>query len=99
MIDKLEDNAKQKDLIVKMNEIIDTLNAMRSGGRDRGPESTREMTEDDAERVLLGDLKEKSNKDAALELGLSYGQVYSARKGFTFKPTYKKFREELAKAA
>ena len=28
-------------------------------------------------------------KDAAKELGLSYGQIYSARKGFTFKAIYK----------
>lgn len=53
--------------------------------RDRGPASTREMTEDDARRIILGDLKDVSHKDAAAKLGLSYGQIYSARGGYTFK--------------
>lgn len=55
----------------------------------RGPKSTRQMTEDDARRIMLGDLKDASHKKAADELGLSYGQVYSARGGFTFKEIYK----------
>lgn len=57
--------------------------------RDRGPNSTRTMTEEDARKIMLGDLKELSHKKAAEELGLSYGQVYSARNGFTFKVVYK----------
>lgn len=93
-IGKLDDNAKLKDVIAKVNEIIEFVNSSKgSKGRDRGPDSTREMTEDDARRILLGDLASKSHKDAATELGLSYGQIYSARKGFTFKGVYKEFRE------
>jgi hypothetical protein len=53
-----------------------------------GPKSEREMTEADATRILLGDLKDKSHTEAAKELNLSYGQIYSARKGFTFKKVY-----------
>jgi hypothetical protein len=53
--------------------------------RDRGPKSTRDMSEDDAVRVISGDLKDMSHKVAANELGLSYGQVYSARGGYTFR--------------
>ena len=52
--------------------------------RDRGPKSERSMTDDDAFRVKFGDLKDKSHKEAAKELGLSYGQIYSARGGYTF---------------
>jgi hypothetical protein len=52
--------------------------------RDRGPKSERAMTDEDAYRVKFGDLKGKSHKEAAAELGLSYGQVYSARGGYTF---------------
>lgn len=56
--------------------------------------STREMTDDDARRVMYGgDLDEKSHKDAAAALGLSYGQIYSARLGFTFKNVHKEGRE------
>ena len=50
-----------------------------------GNASTRQMVEDDARRVILGDLKDKSHKACAIELGLSYGQIYSARGGYTFK--------------
>lgn len=52
--------------------------------RDRGPKSERSMTDDDAQRVKFGDLKALSHKEAAKELGLSYGQVYSARGDYTF---------------
>ena len=61
--------------------------------RDRGPSSTRTMTEDDARRIMLGDLKDMKHKEAAQELGLSYGQIYSARNGFTFKVVYKEAKE------
>lgn len=52
--------------------------------RDRGPKSERSMTDDDAQRVKFGDLKDLAHKEAAKELGLSYGQVYSARCEYTF---------------
>ena len=91
---KLDDNAKLKDLITKLNEVIEVLNTTKTAKvRDRGPDSQREMTEDDARSILLGELKDKSHKAAAEELGLSYGQIYSARKGFTFKSVYKEWRD------
>ena len=89
----LEENAKLKDVVAKLNEVIEALNTKPKASRDRGPESTREMTEEDARRLLLGDLAAKNHKDAAKELGLSYGQVYSSRKGFTFKGIYKEWRD------
>lgn len=52
--------------------------------RDRGPKSTRKMTDEDASRIKFGDLKEASHKKAAAELGLSYAQIYSCRGGYTF---------------
>jgi hypothetical protein len=54
----------------------------------RGLQSTRSMTEEDATRIMTGDLKDKAIKAAAIELGLSYGQIYSARNGYTFKTQY-----------
>lgn len=93
-IETLNESAKVKDLILKMNELIEAFNNIKpTAGRDRGPASQREMTEDDARRVLLGDLVSMNHKDAAKELGLSYGQVYSSRKGFTFKGIYKEWRD------
>jgi hypothetical protein len=49
---------------------------------------TREMTADDARRVLTGDMRDMSHKAAAAALGLSYGQIYSCRLEFTFKPVH-----------
>jgi hypothetical protein len=49
----------------------------------------REMTDDDAKRIMTGDLADKKHKDAAEALGLSYGQIYSCRLGFTFKHIHK----------
>lgn len=89
-ITPLAENANLKDVIAKVNELVTKANAKR----DRGPESTRTMTEEDAKRIMLGDLKDASHTKAAEGLGLSYGQVYSARKGFTFKTIY----QEMMKA-
>lgn len=88
----LESGAKLADVIAKVNEIVDILNNKRPT-RNRGPESTREMTKEDAERIMLGDLKDKKHNECATLLGLSYGQVYSARGGYTFKEVYKKASE------
>ncbi len=54
--------------------------------RDRGPKSQRTMTEDDAKRILKGgDLEFETHKKTAKILGLSYGQIYSCRGGYTFR--------------
>jgi hypothetical protein len=56
--------------------------------RSKGLMSTRGMSEDDAKRIMTGDLASKSITECAKELGLSYGQIYSARNGYTFKSLY-----------
>jgi hypothetical protein len=84
-------DAKLADVIRVVNELIKVATTKR----DRGPDSTRTMVEADAKRIMLGDLKDVSHTKAAEALGLSYGQVYSARKGFTFKAIY----QEMVKAA
>lgn len=84
----LSQKVSPQQLAEKLNEVITALNALNSP-RDRGPKSERTMTDEDARRVIFGDLKDVSHKDAAEQLNLSYGQIYSARKGFTFKPIHK----------
>lgn len=79
-----------KAIVITQGVMIEELKTQGSGNRDRGPKSEGEMTEEHAIRVMLGDLREKSHKDAALELKLSYGQIYSARKGYTFKKIYQR---------
>ena len=80
----------EKITIATLSAMVESLTARiekleASTSRDRGPKSEREMTEDDARRIILGDLKDLSHKAAAEKLGLSYGQIYSARGGYTFK--------------
>jgi hypothetical protein len=91
-----EGKVSSNEIALKLNEVIERLNALSaaSAPRDRGPKSEKTMTDDDARRVIHGDLKDASHKVAAEELGLSYGQVYSARKGFTFKPIHKEVAAE-----
>ena len=60
--------------------------------KSRGTASTREMNDDDARRVLNGDLAETNHKQAAETLGLSYGQVYSCRGEYTFKHIHKELK-------
>jgi hypothetical protein len=88
----LEGKVSNAEIAAKINEIITVLNES-SAPRDRGPKAERTMTEDDARRVILGDLKDASHKAAAEELKLSYGQIYSARKGFTFKGIHAEIRK------
>ena len=79
-----------KATIIAQGQMIEDLKSQGSANRDRGPKSEGEMTEEHAIRVMLGDLRDQSHKDAALELKLSYGQIYSARKGYTFKKIYQR---------
>lgn len=88
----LEGKISNAEIAAKLNEVIEALNGLNAP-RDRGPKSEKVMTDEDALRVINGDLKDVSHKVAAETLGLSYGQVYSARKGFTFKPIHKAIRE------
>lgn len=84
-LSEIDAKSDLKSVIETLNKVIKIVNAKR----DRGPTSQREMTEADAKRVISGDLKDAKNGKAAEALGLSYGQVYSARKGFTFKTAAK----------
>ena len=65
--------------------------------RDRGPKSERAMTDEDAWRVKFGDLAGLSHKQAATELSLSYGQIYSCRGGYTFNHVKKDSNPKVAK--
>jgi hypothetical protein len=78
--------AKVEELSQKVQELTEVVDGLKS---KKGPASQREMTLEDAERVINGDLKGASHKEAAEKLGLSYGQVYSARGGYTFKSVKK----------
>ena len=77
-----------------VSELVAKIEVLESRPtRDRGPASERQMTDDDARMILIGEHSSLSHKAAAEALGLSYGQIYSARNGFTFKKVYKEFRD------
>lgn len=77
------------------------IEALEAAGR-KVLHSTRTMSEEDAFRIMTGDLKDVPHKKAAETLGLSYGQVYSCRLEFTFKSVHhelskQKFKNPWAK--
>jgi hypothetical protein len=79
-------NANEKVTIETLLERIVALETKvdNMSSRNRGPKSTRAMTDEDAQKVKFGGLKDHSHKAAAKALGLSYGQIYSCRGGYTF---------------
>ena len=93
----VEGKVSNEVIVAKINEMIEAMNSA-SAPRDRGPKSEKTMTDDDARRVINGDLASMGHKEAALALGLSYGQVYSARKAFTFKGIHKEIRDAAERA-
>lgn len=58
-----------------------------------------EMTDAMAESVTYGEHAALKHKDAAEKLGLTYGQVYSCRLGFTFKAVHKAAKDAGKKNA
>lgn len=61
--------------------------------RNKSAALKRNMTDEDALRVLTGDLKDPDHKSAAAQIGLTYAQIYSCRMEFTFKHVHKDLRE------
>ena len=75
-------------LVEKLEEIEPKVNST-----NKSAPTKRNMTDEDALKVLTGDLKELSHKEAAEKIGLTYAQVYSARLEFTFKHVHKELRD------
>jgi hypothetical protein len=76
--------AQMLDTIRELNDRVEALES-----KNQTSSTKREMTTDDATRILTGDLREKTHKECMAALNLTYGQVYSARIGATFKPVFK----------
>ena len=71
-----------ESLAARLDALEEKVSKIRT--RDRGPKSTRTMTDQDAFDVKFGQFAKLGHKAAAEATGLSYGQVYSARGGYTF---------------
>lgn len=63
--------------------------------RNASAATKRNMTDEDALRVLTGDLRDIPHKEAAEKIGLTYAQVYSCRLEFTFKHVHKDLRDNV----
>jgi hypothetical protein len=90
-------NLSLKELAAMVVALQAQVAALESKGKSN--ESTREMTDDDARNILFGELATTKHKDASAKLGLSYGQIYSCRLGFTFKGIHKEMKEKNLKNA
>jgi len=82
-----------KEMIIAIIELQAQVKELQSKAQPATKVEGKEMTDEDARRILTGDLASKKHKDAASELGLSYGQIYSCRLEFTFKHIHKEMRE------
>lgn len=72
-------------------EVLESANKPR----DRGPKSEKEMTEAHAFAVKFGEDKGLKHKAAAEKHGLSYGQIFSCRGGYTFKQVTKDWKPKV----
>ena len=77
------------ELTALVLELQNKVTALEAASQPKRNEAQREMTDDDAFRIMNGDLAQAKHKEAGEKLNLSYGQVYSCRLGFTFKHVHK----------
>jgi len=82
------------EIVAKFEALEARIAELESKATKVSNASQREMTDDDAKRILTGDLKDVKHKEAAEKLGLSYGQIYSCRLEFTFKHIHKAMKDE-----
>ena len=76
---------KMDELIAKVNELSSKPQARGTKARDYGPTSTNAMTRLMAWRIMFGDLKADTARKISDAHGLSRGQVYSVKGGYTFR--------------
>ena len=90
----MSNTAKQ----ITINELVELVNQLQARVEVLETKPTKvepkEMTKDDAKRILTGDLKDVKHKQAAETLGLTYGQIYSCRLEFTFKDVHKELKND-----
>lgn len=90
LAEKLSELRDRPDLTARI-EKIETLVLARNASAA----TKRNMTDEDALRVLTGDLRDLSHKEAAEKIALTYAQVYSCRLEFTFKHVHKDLRDNV----
>jgi hypothetical protein len=79
-------------LTASIESLTTRLAALETAASKAVSKSEKEMTDADARAVLVGDLKDLKHNEAAKKLGLSYGQIYSARGEYTFRHIHKELK-------
>lgn len=84
-----------KEMVVAILELQTQVASLQEQLQTKSSTKTtgKEMTDDDARNVISGALSTLKHQDAADQLGLTYGQVYSARKEFTFKAIHAEMKK------
>lgn len=93
----MEQLTEALDRIAALELRVVQLEELTTKRDNRGPKSESTMTAEHAFRVKFGDLKDVKHGEAAKTLGLSYGQVFSCRGGYTFKTVDKNWKAPEAK--
>jgi hypothetical protein len=86
-----------EEIIARMDHMqgmLETLSAKISTFEQASvkAKSDKEMTDDDARKILIGEFKDLKHNEAAAKTGLSYGQVYSCRGEYTFRHIHKELK-------
>lgn len=89
--DPEDENEEQRATRVGLTERVREIESLIRG-RNRSAPVKRNMTDDDARRVLVGDVKDLGHKEAGEQIGLTYAQVYSCRLEYTFKHIHKELK-------
>ena len=79
-----------EQLVARVEQLEQSFLNQKRGG----PKSENGMTDEIAYDIKFGSNSKLSHKDTAIKLGLSYGQVYSCRCGYTYTHVTKDFKKQ-----
>ena len=82
-----------KEMVTTILDLIARVEKLEASTTKTTSSTGKEMTDDDARNILFGDLANTKHKDAAATIGLTYGQIYSCRLGYTFKNIHKEGKD------
>lgn len=86
-------NMTSKEIVIELIALRAEVEALKASSAAKPKAEPTEMTDDHARRIMSGDHRTTKHNEAATALGLSYGQVYSCRLGYTFKHIHKEMKD------
>ena len=76
--------------LIRIQALESAIAELKSGSGNK--KEQKEMTDDHARAILIGEQSKLNHNKAAEALGLSYGQVYSCRLEYTFRHIHKELK-------